>query len=161
MSNAQGHLIAGTLVSLSLAFVLYNLLHVGLLVVILGIIVGIISSEFPDIDHPKSLPRKVLRGIMPAIVIFTFIYLFFSWRIWTHGLFEISLFFAAPLLIIMFYEYFIPRHRGATHKWPGMATMVALSVSMSFVAGLSFVNVITITLFAVLGFSSHILLDHL
>ncbi len=161
MSNAQVHIAAGTLVSLILAFVFYNFIHIGLLVVILGIIIGIVSSEFPDIDHPKALPRKILRGIMPAIVLFTFLYLFFKWRMWVRGFWKISLFLAAPVVILATYEYFIPKHRGATHKWPGLAVVVALAFLLSTIAGLSVVNVLVISTFAVLGFSTHILLDHL
>lgn len=161
MSNAQGHLIAGTLSSLLLAFFLHQFAHINFSVLVLGVILGIVASEFPDIDHPKSLPRKVLRGIMPAIVLFVFIYLFFAWHMWTKNFLMISLFFAAPFLVISSYEYFIPKHRGATHKWPGMATMVALSVSFSFVVGFGVVSLLILTAFAVLGFSTHILLDHL
>jgi len=161
MSNAQGHLIAGTLSSLILALFLYHFAHISFLVLFLGVILGIVASEFPDIDHPKSLPRKIIRGIMPATIIFVFVYLFFDWRMWTKNVVLISLFFGAPFLIIFSYEYFIPKHRGAMHKWPGMATMVVLSISFSLVVGFGFISLLILTAFAVLGFSTHILLDHL
>ncbi len=161
MSNAQTHLIVGTLTCLTLAFFLYKFVHVNLLVLFAGVVIGIIASEFPDIDHPKSLPRKVLRGLMPALILFIFIYLFFAWRIWTKNFLMISLFFATPFLIIFSYEYFIPKHRRATHKWPGMAMLIAVTIPLASAVGLGITNFLIIASFAVLGFSTHILLDHL
>ena len=161
MSNAQMHIIAGTIVSLLFALVLHNLIHLNIFVLFVGVIIGIVASEFPDIDHPKSLPRKVLRGIMPALIIVVFGYLFLSWRIWTKGIFIIVAFIAAPVLTILSYEYFIPRHRGATHKLPGMIVMIVLTIPFVLAVGMNFINLVVLVSFAVLGFATHIVLDHL
>ena len=122
--------------------------------------IGIVAAEFPDIDHPKSLPRKVLRKIMPVFILSAFAILFFVWRIWEKDPVSFVLFIAAPAFLIIFYEKFIPRHRGATHKWPGLTAMVLISLPLGLAIG-GFVNVLIIVSFVVIGFSTHILLDHL
>ena len=161
MANAQMHIFAGTIVSLLFALAIYNVVHVSTFVILAGILIGVVSSEFPDIDHPRSLPRKVLRGIMPTIIVVLFGYLFFIWKIWNHGIFIISAFFATPIILVLSYEYFIPKHRGATHKLPGMAVMIALTIPFVLAVGPNFVNLIVLVSFAVLGFSTHVVLDHI
>jgi uncharacterized membrane protein YeaQ/YmgE (transglycosylase-associated protein family) len=161
MSNAQGHIIAGTFVSLVLAFFLYNYLHVSLLTLVLGVILGILSAEFPDIDHPKALPRKVLRGVMSAFVGFVFLYLFFDWRVWRMSILKIVLFLLTPIIILFTYEKFIPHHRGATHKLPGLITVVSIASLFALVVGFNFVGLFSLVAFASFGFFSHIILDHL
>ena len=161
MSNAQAHLIAGTFVSLVLAFVFNNFLNINQSIVVLGIFLGIISSEFPDIDHPKSLPRKIMKGVMPALILFLFAYIFFVWRIWTKDFITIGLFISAPIILIYFYEVFIPRHRGATHKLPGMISMIVLPAVFVLLFGWGFINFLVLMVFVVGGFSTHIILDNL
>jgi membrane-bound metal-dependent hydrolase YbcI (DUF457 family) len=160
MPNAQVHLMAGLLSSLALAFFFYNLFHTGLSVLISGVMIGVMASEFPDIDHPKALPRKVLRGIMPAIILFVLAYLFFAWRIWVKSALSILAFFGAAAAMLLYYEKLIPKHRGATHKLPGLLTVIVLSLPLAFAFG-GFANILVVTAFAVVGFSTHVLLDHL
>ena len=160
MSNAQVHLMVGLLSSLALAVLFHNSLHIGMSVLISGILLGVMASEFPDIDHPKALPRKVLRGVMPAIILFVFAYLFFAWRIWTKSALFMLIFLAVAAALLLYYEKFIPKHRGATHKLPGLITVVILSLPLAFAFG-GLVNILVTVSFVVVGFSTHILLDHL
>lgn len=161
MPNAQVHLIAGTFSSLVIAFILYKLAHIGFPILMLGIAIGIIASEFPDIDHPNSLPRKILKGVMPALIFFLFIYLFFSLRIWNYGFILASSFFILPILAILTYEHFIPKHRGATHKWPGIAFLVGLTIPFSLATGFNLTITLSLILFALSGFFTHVVLDSL
>ena len=159
MASGQTHLMVGAFASILLAFVFHKFMGASIFVAGAGVVLGVVSAMFPDIDHPKALPRKVLRGIMPAVVLFVFGYLFFKWRILQQTQWNMILFFAAPVLIILFYQYFIPRHRGATHKWQGLMTMILAAVVLSVVFG-GIVNALILITFAVLGFSTHIVLDH-
>lgn len=160
MANSQTHLMVGAFSSMVLAFVFYKFIGISTFVVGAGVVLGIVSAMFPDIDHPKALPRKVLRGVMPAFVLFIFGYLFFDWRIMHQSQWNIVLFFAAPVLIILFYQYFIPKHRGATHKWQGLITVILIAAVLSIVFG-GIVNALVLVTFAILGFSTHIVLDHI
>lgn len=159
MASGQTHLMVGAFASILLAFVFHKFMGASIFVAGAGVVLGIVSAMFPDIDHPKALPRKVLRGIMPAVVLFVFGYLFFKWRILQQTRWNIILFFAAPILIILFYQHVIPRHRGATHKLPGLITMILAAVVLSVVFG-GIVNALILITFAVLGFSTHVVLDH-
>lgn len=161
MSNAQNHIIVGTLVSLILAFIFNNFFNINQGIIVIGVVLGIISSEFPDVDHPKSLPRKIMKGLMPAVILFIFGYLFFTWKIWTKDFVIIGFFISLPIILIYFYEYFIPRHRGSTHKLPGMIAVSVLTVPFTFLFGWNLINFIVLIVFVITGFSTHILLDNL
>ena len=160
MPNAQVHLTIGLLSSLALALSFYSFLHTSLSILISGVILGVMASEFPDIDHPKALPRKVLKGVMPALILFVFAYLFFAWKIWTKGVLSIIIFLVIMVVLLSYYEKFIPKHRGATHKLPGLITVILLSLPLAFAFG-GFMNILVILSFATVGFSTHVILDHL
>lgn len=160
MPNAQVHLTVGLLSSLALAVLFFHSIHTSASVLIVGVLLGVMASEFPDIDHPKALPRKVLRGIMPAIILFVFGYLFFDWKMWTKNIAYIVVFVVTVAILILYYEKFIPKHRGATHKLPGLITVIALSLPLAFAFG-GIVNVLVISAFTAVGFLTHVALDHL
>ncbi len=161
MSNAQTHLIAGTIASLILAIIFTNFFNISQEIILIGIFLGIISSEFPDIDHSKSLPRKIMRGIIPAILLFIFGYFFMIWEIWTREYIVIGIFISILIIIIYFYEFLIPRHRGSTHKLPGLVALLVFTAFIPFLFNWKVINVITLSVFVILGFSTHIILDNI
>jgi len=160
MSNFNVHIAAGVVASLLLAFAL-NSFGVSLLVLVFGVILSIMSAGFPDIDHEKSMPRKIMRALVPGIVIFLVIYYFFTNHMWTAPVLNIIILFGIAVLFVFTYEKFIPQHRGATHKLPGLAFVVAISIIAAFMLGFGFVSAILLAVFALIGFSTHILLDHM
>ena len=116
---------------------------------------------FPDIDHDYSIPRKLLRGMMPGLIGVLALYLFFSWRFWKNSLIKQAVFVAFPFLFLVTYEKFIPRHRGAVHKWPGLLFLLAIVGVLSFFLKYDFLGLGILALFATVGFSTHILLDYI
>jgi membrane-bound metal-dependent hydrolase YbcI (DUF457 family) len=160
MANAEGHLVAGTVAGVGLALLL-SFLGIGPLVLFLGALVCIIASEFPDIDQDKSLPRKVMRGVLPGLVGMLALYLFFSWRYWNSQLWEQALFVALPAAFIISYEKFIPRHRGAIHKFPGLAVLLSVIAIIAFFVHFSWIEGGVLLLFGAVGFGTHVFLDHI
>lgn len=160
MANSQGHLIGGTVTGVGLA-ILLSFLGVNPTTLFLGAIVCIVASEFPDIDHNHSLPRKILRGIVPGLVGIVALYLFFSWKFWNGSSLEMILFLIIPVVFLVSYEKFIPRHRGSIHKWPGLVLFISIVVTLAYFLRFNFLDGAILVLFGVLGFVSHILLDHI
>lgn len=160
MADSQGHLIAGTICGVGLAVIL-SFMGIGAAALFLGAIICIIASEFPDIDHDHSLPRKVLRGIIPGLVGIIALYLFFSWRFWNSSWLEQVLFVVLPIVFLFSYEQFIPRHRGSIHKWPGLALFLAVLIAIAYFLRFGVVDAAVLVLFGAVGFSSHVILDHI
>jgi len=160
MADSQGHLIAGTVAGVGLA-VLLSFLGIGPTVLFLGAIICIIASEFPDIDHDHSIPRKVMRGIIPGLVGIMILYLFFSWRFWNNSILEQVLFIALPIIFLVSYEKFIPRHRGAIHKWQGLVLFLAVTAAIAYFLKFGIIDGAIVVLFGAVGFSSHVVLDHI
>ena len=160
MANLQGHMIAGTIAGVGLA-ILLSFFNISPTILFIGAVISIGSAMFPDIDHDHSIPRKLLRGLMPGLVGVIALYLFFSWRFWNTSLVQQAIFVAFPFLFLVTYEKFIPRHRGAVHKWPGLLFLLALVGILAFFLKYDFVGLGVLVLFSVLGFGSHILLDYL
>jgi hypothetical protein len=161
MSNYNVHAAAGVIVSLILAFFLYTFVHVNPLILALGVVIAVISCEFPDIDYNKSMPRKVMRGLVPGVVIFFALYYFFTNQMWNAPLLNIILLVIVAVGFILSYEKFIPHHRGPTHKLPGLLVLVVASVAIAFILGFGFINALLLALFAAVGFAIHLILDHL
>ncbi|MCD6547471.1 MAG: metal-dependent hydrolase [Nanoarchaeota archaeon] len=161
MPNYPTHILSGAIASFVLAFVLFKTGFTNPLVLTVGFILGVIASEFPDIDQKNSIPRKVLRTYFPALVIIAFVYLFFKLRVWTKDILYLIGFVAIPVIIILTYEKFIPRHRGAIHKLPGliMISITTLPIGILLNANLSIFLILE--LFVFIGFSTHILLDNI
>lgn len=160
MSNFNVHIAAGVISALVLAFVLHSL-GVSMLVLVFGVILAITASGFPDIDHEKSMPRKIMRAIVPGVVIFLVIYYFFMNHMWNAPVLSIIMLVGVAVVFVFAYEKFIPEHRGATHKLPGLVFVIAISVIAAFFLSFNFVSALVLAVFAVIGFSTHILLDHL
>jgi hypothetical protein len=161
MPNAQAHLIAGTLVAIAVALLLRYAFGFGGVVLLLGAFLLIIASEFPDVDHEKSLPRKIMRGLVPGLVIFATIYAYLNWHMWTAAIYLQLLIFAVPIAFILIYEKFIPKHRGALHKYPGMIVMIAIVVILGVMLKMGFMEMLVLSVFAAIGFGVHILADAL
>lgn len=160
MANSQGHLIGGTIAGVGLALLL-SFFGISPTMLFIGAIICIAASEFPDIDHDHSIPRKIIRGILPGLVGVIALYIFFSWRFWKNSLIEQAVFVAFPFLFLATYEHFIPRHRGAVHKWPGLLFLLALVGVLAFFLKYDFLGLGVLILFAAVGFSTHIVLDYI
>jgi len=161
MSNFNVHIGAGLVTALLVAFLLQNFFGISMLVITFGVILAVTAAGFPDIDHEKSMPRKIMRSIVPGIVIFLVIYYFFANHMWDAPVLNMIILFGAAALFVFTYERFIPQHRGATHKIPGLAFVVAISVIAAFFLGFSFISAVVLVVFSIIGFSTHVLLDHL
>lgn len=161
MPNAQTHLIAGTLIALAFGLLMKYAFGFSGTVLLLGGILLIVASEFPDVDHDKSLPRKIMRGMVPGLVIFAIIYAYLTRHLWTSPLWMQIVLIIAAVAFIGIYEKFIPKHRGALHKFPGMAVMVAIVVLLGVVLKMSVFEIVVLGVFAAIGFSVHILMDHM
>lgn len=160
MANSQGHLIAGTIAGVGLAMLL-SFLGLSPSILFLGAVVCIVASEFPDVDHDHSLPRKVMRGIVPGLIGMIALYLFFSWRFWNSSLVEQILFVAFPAVFLISYEKFIPRHRGSIHKFPGLLILLVIIAVAAYFLNFNLIDGGVLLLFGAVGFSTHIFLDHI
>lgn len=160
MANSQGHLIVGTGAGVGLA-VFLSFLGINPTILFMGAIICIIASEFPDIDHNHSLPRKIMRGIVPGIVGMSMLYFFFSWKFWNVPMIQQLLFVAIPIIFLFTYEKFIPRHRGSIHKWPGLSLFILTIAGIAYFMNVGWVDGGILVLFGVIGFSTHVILDHI
>jgi hypothetical protein len=161
MPNFNVHMAAGIIIAFLFAYFLYSIAGFSLLILAFGGIVAVLSAGFPDVDHEKSMPRKVMRGIVPGIVAVFGLYYFFSNRLWQQNLLSIAGLIAVCSAFVLLYEKFIPEHRGATHKLPGLAFVAIISSLVGIFLGLGILNAVILSIFAIVGFSSHVLLDHL
>lgn len=160
MANLQGHLIAGTIAGIGMAFLL-SFLGVSPTMLFIGAVLCIGSAMFPDIDQENSTPRHILRGLMPGIVGILALYLYFSWRYWKNSLLEQGLFIAFPFVFLLIYEKLIPRHRGAIHKWPGLMMLAGAVIVLGLFLGYNPLGIGILVLFSTLGFSSHVIMDYI
>lgn len=160
MVNLHGHLIAGTIVGVGLAFLL-SFFGVNPTMLFIGAVICIGSAMFPDIDQENSTPRNILRGVIPGLVGIIALYLYFSWRYWKNSLIEQALFIAFPFAFLFVYEKFIPRHRGAIHKMPGLMILLGTVVVLGMFLEYNPLGIGILALFSTMGFSSHVIMDHI
>ncbi|MDD5181954.1 MAG: metal-dependent hydrolase [Candidatus Nanoarchaeia archaeon] len=160
MANLKGHLIAGTIAGVSLAFLL-SFFGVNPAMLFIGAVLCIGAAMFPDIDQENSTPRNIMRGIVPGLVGLIALYLYFSWRYWNNSLLEQALFIAFPFVFLLVYEKFMPRHRGAIHKFPGLLMVSGAVIVLGLFLGYNPLGIGVLVLFSVLGFSSHVIMDHI
>lgn len=160
MANLHGHLIAGTIAGVGLAFLL-SFLGVNPTMLFIGAVICIGSAMFPDIDQENSTPRNIMRGIVPGLIGIIALYLYFSWRYWKNSLLEQALFVAMPFAFLLIYEKLIPRHRGAIHKLPGLLMLGGAVVVLGLFLGYNPIGIGVLVLFSVTGFSSHVIMDHI
>jgi membrane-bound metal-dependent hydrolase YbcI (DUF457 family) len=161
MPNFNTHVAAGLVAALLLAVFLYYSLGTSPLVLAFGVVLALVATEFPDIDHKRSMPRKILRGIIPGLVIFLLIYFVWTGRMWQGPILNLVVLTALALIFIFAWERFIPRHRGPTHKLPGLVFLVVSAAAFAYFLGLGTVSLAILVAFSVLGFVMHVILDHL
>ncbi|HDQ59695.1 MAG TPA: hypothetical protein ENN30_00710 [Candidatus Woesearchaeota archaeon] len=160
MPNSTTHFTAGVITAVIL-FLAMGYFGISRIVLFLGAMLCIMVSEFPDIDQHNSIPRKVMRHLLPGVVIALSLYLFFSWRVYSESLLHILLFIAVPVAFLTVYERFIPAHRKEVHKLPGLVAVALLMWLISAFLNLSMMETTAIILFGSAGFISHIALDTL
>ncbi len=120
------------------------------------------SSLLPDVDHPKSIPRKLMRGLVFLLIFFSTIlalsFLFPQKDPFAAFLFLPATALLASLVITFIIEISIPKHRGKIHS-AGAGLFLGLLV---FVLSAVLVPVPTALLLAsavFLGYTLHIAVD--
>lgn len=147
--NYKGHLTVGFLCFCFMTVLLLFHQPITLECLSLGLIVCLLGSLAPDLDHKNS---KIHRWSYAASIFSGFaIYLL------VHKIY-LALVIAILLLIVVFTLSRL-RHRGITHHLPGLIIFTAL-IYIAFYM-LDFDSPITITMFGAIGYFSHIASDRL
>ena len=160
MPNSTTHFGAGVITAV-LLFIVFSQFHYSRMLLFLGAIFCVMAAEFPDIDQGNSIPRKVMRHLLPGVVVALIVYLFFYWSMWSRTVGELLLFLIVPAIFLFSYEKFIPAHRREIHQLPGLAIVIVLMIAVGAFLRLNFLETTILSACAGLGFISHIALDHL
>jgi hypothetical protein len=155
-----------------------------LLAIVVGLPATLLGAGFPDVDIVSSVPHRRLRLALFAVVFV------FSFGLLVHPEAQAVIASAlaraelstllAPLgalllalmvgaLAVFFLVFFLPPHRGATHRWPlalAVALLLAAALSLSLrgmAARHDVVAVVGVSAcgFFLLGFASHLYRDGL
>lgn len=111
----------------------------------------IFSSLLPDLDHPKSIIRLIVFAVIFYLLMLFVIIQDFN--------LEIKILTIAMLLILAYYSYrHLPlKHRGrrSLHLWRYCFLATAVSFVLFTIANIN----ISLTLFILIGYGSHLLAD--
>jgi len=128
---------------------------------VLASIVFIFSSLIPDIDHPKSIPRRIARALffilsLSSILFFLLLY-FGAEPIVTFILAPAAGLLAASLLTGLF-DFLLPKHRQEFHSiWAGgFFGLAVLAISAIL---LPFQDAVVFGLASGSGYAFHIMVD--
>ena len=141
-----------TLLSFLLYFLIISIFHFSLTYSIQALLILIFSSLLPDIDHPKSVIRKII-----FLLVFYFMMLFV--------VIEMSLGIEMKILIMMitiiltyyFYKNIPLKHRGkrSLHLWRYCFILGGISLILFTLANIN----TSLTLFIIVGYASHLISD--
>jgi|GEM_PF-1615938 len=140
--------------SFAIYFVIILLFPSTLMYSIHALIILVFSSLLPDLDHPKSVIRVVIFAAV-FYLLMLFVILQETLDFWTKILTIVILF------VLVYYSYKkIPlRHRGkrSLHLWRYLPLSVAASLVLFTFANIN----ISLILFIVIGYGSHLLSDRI
>jgi hypothetical protein len=117
-----------------------------------ALIILTFSSLLPDLDHPKSMIRIVIFSLI-FYLLMLFVILQETLNHW------IKILTIVILLILVYYTYkYLPlRHRGkrSLHLWRYFLLSIAVSLVFFTIANIN----ISLSLFILIGYGSHLLAD--
>jgi hypothetical protein len=120
------------------------------------------SSLLPDVDHPKSIPRKLMRGLVFLLIFFSstlaLSFLFPKKDPFAAFLFLPATALLASLVITFIIEISIPKHRGKIHS-AGAGLFLGLLVFVLFAVLVPFTAALSLGSSAFLGYLFHLLVD--
>ena len=142
------------ILSLAIYFIIIMVFPLSIYYSIQALIILIFSSLLPDLDHPKSMIRVVIFALIFYLIIL-FVILQETLDFW------IKILTITILLVLVYYSYRnIPlRHRGkrSLHLWRYFLLSIAVSLVLFTIANIN----ISLILFILIGYGSHLLADRI
>ena len=130
-------------------------------VLLLASFIFVVSSLIPDIDHPKSIPRKIARALFFVLVLcasIVILLLFAKPEPVATLLITPSLALLIAFLLTFLFESTIPGHREELHsKWT--AWLFGLGVFLICLTGLNLYDSALFGISTATGYLFHILVD--
>lgn len=160
MGNYQQHVIFGFIVSLCAGLIGYFIVDVGVLYSSLGVMLGVLGSMLPDLDHDESTPLKEVFNIAAAIIPFIFIVAYILPRGEKTAAFVTVIFGFGYLFIRLVVSNLfkhITSHRGMFHSIPAMLIVGAIIFLLYHESDVKVRWFLTAA--GMLGFLSHLVLD--
>ena len=140
------------ILSLFLYFVIISIFQFSLAYSVQALSILVFSSLLPDIDHPKSVIRKIV-----FIIIFYLMILFVVLELPIGMEMKILIMIITLILTYYFYRNIPLKHRGprSLHRWRYVVVFPIISFPLLLLANIN----ITLSLFIIVGYGSHLISD--
>lgn len=162
MANFKTHRDFSLFISFSLGLFFLYLGVINIIEVFLLMILGILSSFLPDLDHSESVPNKALFNLLSFLVSLVV-------SVLIYGQYEFELFIAIVFFSFLFVRYGLKylydkfvEHRGMFHSIPTALLFSITTIDILFIySSLRGDLILVVGFFIFIGYVSHLLLDEI